>query len=1314
MREMHKQRVNNRSIAMNDCLNPLLHRSSLSATERSGSRHMQNEQDSIRESDQQKIICKKKSTLSSPFPPPSKKKKQKRKFSMDPLRTVLQSEQQFEQFVDFVCERQQRDLERFEVPLKFVKEGVLAYPGVKLRKEFLEDCEWFVNERLVVSKEDEDEDEDEEASFFEDEEDDRYKGDLLSITDFKDSILDDEETGVRMVALNVSSSSRFKTIISNSLRVSNLTRERGEREERERKEDVEAKKKKMAHSKKKTAITTVTTIKTKKSSPACAAAALLLSDDAQTKKEEQKEGEEDLQQLMADNELLSVDENVDALVSGQNFAVDLFNSRKSEFMDKKRSFNARADREAYKVVRKFKKEIYEAFRLRSMIERDEIKDDFRISDDRINVRECIEHWIKLREDFLSIELALIERRYFLSDCEASVKYTSLYGIEPTKESASSTATANATATNQLREIQTFNISDSMSSQSGSAFSLHSLVFENEKENEQVEASSADEFPAAEQENGEEEEEQRTVQESIKIQVQEEATEKNMNLRYFNHYVMKYTPRMEYFEIENCLEKILLSASSSAKKETLAETKFSEDKSMVKELILHTDEKHFPENDKTWSSAENLNRCFIRGAESVLKNSFDVIKQFIEKDLLKLDTSSFKIKADFEKAYLSYLQVSLNKVLEAYDESGLDLVRVRSRVTKAMEVETELRHRVEQTCVSTCLEQVLSEAFEQFSLQRTEKFLQELILEEEEEATTINTTATNNKQKKKKKNVVAQLAQKKPRSLADIVPSSSSVVFVDHEKKIKDEEKDVLEQLRGEEMPAIERKEAVPLLATIAAVVVPITSTHAAEEEQEMWQEVKKVRAKNSTTAAATFVQPRDISLSKIKTTTTTTTTAIPKKIPVAKQARISSSTPPLPKSPPPVDVVSAAFQKKRDTTKRALFVDTVKETKPRIIIHDDEEDDEEEAVVAIASKISTGSPVVSPPAALATAAAPIVVEENIVVVKEQVLEVEEEKPTAYVVRNVSEIEQTLCQARAQAQAQQQQQQQFQQQLHHHHQLYQPPLPQMPPPQIIDGQRVFFVPMIMPENGMPPMPYGMHPQALNVNSMAPPPSPSLPVNYAPPTAAEQQAAAAASMYGFYKKPARFQGRAMKYEDDESNGAVSDLSHSGASTDDDTAYLSSHSSSLKSSPPLPKTPPPKQQQMRRQQQQQQKSSKTSMSAAAALLRIPSPRLVEGFSKISSSALESFPRPKFNDCKNGDDFPELIRSNNNNKNNNKFVADDHGNDSNAMVSVRSKSWAEAQMELKGTTLPSLINEKSSSVSAANNNNDRFQQQQQHRQVA
>ena len=119
---MHKQLVNNRSIAMNDCLNPLLHRSSLSATERSGSRQLENEQDSIRESDQQKIICKKKSTLSSPFPSPSKKKKQKRKFSMDPLRTVLQSEQQFEQFVDFVCERQQRDLERFEVPLKFVKE----------------------------------------------------------------------------------------------------------------------------------------------------------------------------------------------------------------------------------------------------------------------------------------------------------------------------------------------------------------------------------------------------------------------------------------------------------------------------------------------------------------------------------------------------------------------------------------------------------------------------------------------------------------------------------------------------------------------------------------------------------------------------------------------------------------------------------------------------------------------------------------------------------------------------------------------------------------------------------------------------------------------------------------------------------------------------------------------------------------------------------------------------------------------------------------------------------------------------------------
>ena len=89
---------------------------------------------------------------------------------------------------------------------------------------------------------------------------------------------------------------------------------------------------------------------------------------------------------------------------------------------------------------------------------------------------------------------------------------------------------------------------------------------------------------------------------------------------------------------------------------------------------------------------------------------------------------------------------LNNILDPYDtliDYGAEtklLMFVRMRVTNAMEIDSALRDRALLTVISACLEQMLSGKFDQFSRQKTEKFIEELLFEEKtEEEETVSYT-----------------------------------------------------------------------------------------------------------------------------------------------------------------------------------------------------------------------------------------------------------------------------------------------------------------------------------------------------------------------------------------------------------------------------------------------------------------------------------------------------------------------------------------------------------------------------------------------
>ena len=66
-------------------------------------------------------------------------------YSKDPLKTLRTSEEDKEEFVNFLLkeeeEEEDNDTISLQVSMQFVRDAVREYPGVKLNKELLEDTE---------------------------------------------------------------------------------------------------------------------------------------------------------------------------------------------------------------------------------------------------------------------------------------------------------------------------------------------------------------------------------------------------------------------------------------------------------------------------------------------------------------------------------------------------------------------------------------------------------------------------------------------------------------------------------------------------------------------------------------------------------------------------------------------------------------------------------------------------------------------------------------------------------------------------------------------------------------------------------------------------------------------------------------------------------------------------------------------------------------------------------------------------------------------------------------------------------------------
>ena len=150
--------------------------------------------------------------------------------------------------------------------------------------------------------------------------------------------------------------------------------------------------------------------------------------------------------------------------------------------------------------------------------------------------------------------------------------------------------------------------------------------------------------------------------------------------------------------------------------------------------------------------------------------------------------------------------------------------------------------------------------------------------------------------------------------------------------------------------------------------------------------------------------------------------------------------------------------------------------------------------------------------------------------------------------------------------------------HRQQQNYQPPLlTQMPASQIIDGQSVFFVPMVLSENGSVfPMTYGMPSPALAPLQAHMSLSPLPDVIFAANLSASENIALA--MYQYYQDIYTYQESLLpeetrsSKEDTISNGDSSVSENENVSTSfDDMNAVAPTSASL--FPHLPSTPPPK---------------------------------------------------------------------------------------------------------------------------------------------
>ena len=136
----------------------------------------------------------------------------------------------------------------------------------------------------------------------------------------------------------------------------------------------------------------------------------------------------------------------------------------------------------------------------------------------------------------------------------------------------------------------------------------------------------------------------TIEDQLESEIKTYEQEQTFNQMIIKGHLAHVTPAGEEFrdataKLEKALEKILRSPSLSTKTShdrdrVLASTKWSADQTMVfDDLILLCDNAYFPSNEKACKAADDINRHVLYRAVSVLKKAFEILSDFVDKDLV---------------------------------------------------------------------------------------------------------------------------------------------------------------------------------------------------------------------------------------------------------------------------------------------------------------------------------------------------------------------------------------------------------------------------------------------------------------------------------------------------------------------------------------------------------------------------------------------------------------------------------------------------------------------------------------------------------
>ena len=195
----------------------------------------------------------------------------------------------------------------------------------------------------------------------------------------------------------------------------------------------------------------------------------------------------------------------------------------------------------------------------------------------------------------------------------------------------------------------------------------------------------------------------TIEDQLESEIKTYEQEQTFNQMIIKGHLAHVTPAGEEFrdataKLEKALEKVLRSPSLSTKTShdrdrLLASTKWSADQTMVfDDLILLCDNAYFPSNEKACKAADDINRHVLYRAVSVLKKAFEILSDFVDKDLV---VGGFKKSAArlfssaLEQTYRRQFSNMLNNILDPYDtliDYGAEtklLMFVRMRVTLSL-------------------------------------------------------------------------------------------------------------------------------------------------------------------------------------------------------------------------------------------------------------------------------------------------------------------------------------------------------------------------------------------------------------------------------------------------------------------------------------------------------------------------------------------------------------------------------------------------------------------------------------------------------